>query len=430
MAALDFPASPQAGDKYPTPAVVGQPQYTFDGTKWTTVGAQITTAAPASALPLMDAATALVGTATKYAREDHVHPKIAAAPMDALAYSGMQINGSMDVSQEFGSGGGPAGSGYAIDGWTITKVGTAVIYSTQYSAVGFVSGYNNMLIFAVSTAQPSLGASDLVFFEQRIEGYRISRLGWGTASAQPITIGFWTAHARPGLYSVAVRNSATDRSYVFTYTHSVASVSQFNVATIPGDTSGSWLNTNGIGMYLAFSAACGTTYTAPSANSWLAGNYVAAPGQVNGVATTSDSFRITGVVVLPGTEAPSAARSSLIMRPYDQELLTCQRYYETQSGTLGAGLCYNAVGAVINLSFRPKRAIPSLVLFGGVANIGQFFVYNSATNPIPLNNMAGLTNPSVTSAHTIVNVASGLVAGNSTILFTNSGYFLAYDARL
>ena len=43
----------------------------------------------------------------------------------------------------------------------------------------------------------------------------------------------------------------------------------------------------------------------------------------------SDIFRITGVVVLPGIEAPSAARSPLIMRPYDQELLTCQRYWQT-----------------------------------------------------------------------------------------------------
>jgi hypothetical protein len=51
------------------------------------------------------------------------------------------------------------------------------------------------------------------------------------------------------------------------------------------------------------------------------------------VASTADVFRLTGVVVIPGTEAPSAARSPLIMRPYDQELLICQRYYCKSFGT-------------------------------------------------------------------------------------------------
>jgi hypothetical protein len=52
MASLDFPAGPSVGDKYPATATPGVPQYTWDGEKWTTVGAQITTASPATALPL------------------------------------------------------------------------------------------------------------------------------------------------------------------------------------------------------------------------------------------------------------------------------------------------------------------------------------------------------------------------------------------
>jgi len=35
MAALDFPSSPAVGTIYPSPAVPGQPQYTYDGEKWT-----------------------------------------------------------------------------------------------------------------------------------------------------------------------------------------------------------------------------------------------------------------------------------------------------------------------------------------------------------------------------------------------------------
>ena len=324
---LDFPATPVSGDKYPTTPVAGQPQYTWDGEKWTTVGAQISTAPPATALPLMDQTTALVGTAAKWAREDHVHPKIYAAPMDAMAYSGMQINGSMEVSQENAHGTTvSAEAKYICDGWFLTKVGTMVPSVT--SGAGGVSGFTYSLQLFIGTAQASLGDGDWTAVVHPIEGTRISRLAWGTGAAQPLTIGFWAQHHRTGTYTGVVRNGASNRTYAFSYTMNVADTPEYKTVTIPGDTGGTWSNDNTVGMYVIFAVACGTTATAPSLNAWLSGNYIAGPGQVNSVAATSDAFRITGLIVLPGIEAPSAARSPLIMRPFDQELLTCQRYYE------------------------------------------------------------------------------------------------------
>jgi len=136
---------------------------------------------------------------------------------------------------------------------------------------------------------------------------------------------------------------------------------------IPGCTDGVWATSNTAGMYLNFSCGCGPTFTAPSNNTWLNGNYLAGVGQINAVAATSDFFRLTSVVVLPGIEAPSAARSPLIMRPFDQELMTCKRYYEKLSieRALTAGL-YVA-------GFWPcvfKRAAPTLTYtdFGLAAN--------------------------------------------------------------
>ncbi len=51
------------------------------------------------------------------------------------------------------------------------------------------------------------------------------------------------------------------------------------------------------------------------------------PGITNGIAATTDTFQITGVVILPGIQLLTATQSPNIMRPYDQELLLCQRYY-------------------------------------------------------------------------------------------------------
>jgi hypothetical protein len=168
---------------------------------------------------------------------------------------------------------------------------------------------------------------------QPIEGYRIARLAWGTTNAQPITIGFWSCHYRPGLYSGAIRNGANNRSYVFSYTQNGVFAAQYNTVTIPGDTTGTWPTDNTAAMFLSFSGGCGSTYIAPSINTWTAGNYFAASGQVNAVQTVQDQVMVTGVVVLPGIEAPSAARSAYIMRPYDQEKFLCKRYYVSETYT-------------------------------------------------------------------------------------------------
>ena len=60
------------------------------------------------------------------AEKTQARSNIAAAPLDALAYSGMQVNGSMEVSQEFGAVAQPVTLStfkYALDGWTICRTG-------------------------------------------------------------------------------------------------------------------------------------------------------------------------------------------------------------------------------------------------------------------------------------------------------------------
>ena len=68
-------------------------------------------------------------------------------------------------------------------------------------------------------------------------------------------------------------------------------------------------------------------------NVWGATSIYGATGTVNACAAINNYMLLTGVVVLPGIEAPSAARSPLIMRPYDQELVTCMRYFSKRTYT-------------------------------------------------------------------------------------------------
>jgi hypothetical protein len=317
-------------------------------------------------------------TASGEAQRVQQRQLIYAAPFDALAYNGMQVNGSMEVSQERGLAGTVPANFYVIDGWYLTSSGPGVVLGAQYSSspsfgipiIPYCIG------ITVTTAQASLGASDYYILYQKIEGTRVSRLAWGTASAQPITIGFWTAHHRPGLYSGSVRNDVPNRSYVFTYTQAVADVAQYNVITIPGDVAGTWKIDNTVGLWLTFCIAVGSSNLV-TPNVWGAGG-AGATGQVNAVAATSDIFRITGVVVLPGIEAPSVARSPLIMRPYDQELLTCRRYYQTLGGDVANDLALEGYGTSSGGVSITVPLIPTMRAAPTLSTTGAFTLVNVA----------------------------------------------------
>jgi hypothetical protein len=305
---------------------------------------------------------------------------IYAAPFDAMAYSGLQINGGMEVSQERGAS--PTTGSYLGDGWRQFYSGTMSISAACLAAV-FAPGFPSGLYMSAAVAQASIGASDYAILSHAIEGYRVARLQWGTANAQPITVAFWSNHHRTGLYTGVVRNGANNRTYAFAYTQVTADIPQYNVITIPGDTTGTWTTDNTAGLSLVFAMACGSSNIAPSANAWLAGSYAAAPGQINAVAATSDVFRLTGVTVLPGNEAPSAARSPFIMRSYDQELQTCKRYWEqcavflAASGTAGTGS-----GAALTSFSVEKRATPTRTLVGSSFNNCTFNSFGGDTKAV------------------------------------------------
>jgi hypothetical protein len=362
-------------------------------TQWVTTYPAIDSSAYAlnSTVVRYDISQSLTAPQQQQARQN-----IYAAPFDAMAYSGLQINGGMEVSQEVIAGTGIVASGYVCDGWiynfSTTGTGPANVFSSGIPGTPFA------IVAKTTTPQATITGTQTHSFFQPIEGYRCARLAWGTTSAQPITIGFWTAHTRTGIYSVSVRNNGDSRSYATTYTQNVSDAWEYKTVTISGDVSGTWAKDNTVGMRIQFANACGPTYTAPAANVWTAGTYVAAPGQVNGVAATTDNFRITGVTVLPGTQAPTAAQSPNVMRSFDQELLMCQRYYEksypyavrpgTATGLGGAAIYYGASVPVtttvgLGMQFIPKRAAPTLTSYGTTNGTAGTVWDNSQSGPWP-----------------------------------------------
>jgi len=359
MAALDFPASPLIGDKYPVPAVVGQPQYTFDGVKWTTVGAQVTTAAPASALPLMDQLTALVGTTTKYAREDHVHP----INTSLLVKKNYIINGAMQISQENGTLPLGAVGQHPADMFMYTGVNTAAGVAFGQVQAGTPGGSSHRIRLTVAyTVDATQDAGDFAAFQTAIEGNRYIAL-WQPVPKQ-ITLRFGVK-APAGTYCVAFRNFNTTRSYVAEYTIAAgeANTDVVKTITLTADSgTNNWDFGIATGVFITWAFMCGSTYrTTPGA--WTTGNFMGSANQTNFMGTLNNVFELFDVSLTEGTVAPP-----FVVPDYVSELALCQRYYFKRLSGL-YGYVPNVGGFAIDAIYFPvtMRTNPTLLATGGTA---------------------------------------------------------------
>jgi hypothetical protein len=296
-----------------------------------------------------DAAQALTDAQQAQARAN-----VYAAPFDALAFNGMQINGAMEVSQERGSSSLTLTSGagiYTIDQWQQQyQHGSAVVVAQQVAPPGspaFGAAFQKCLQMKATTGG-NFGstASDIARIAyQPIEGYRFARAGFGNAAASPITVGFWVYATIAGTLAVWACNGAANRSYVTTVTVNNALTWEYKTVTIPGDTSGTWLTTNGTGLNIGVAGLCGSTFQT-AAGAWGAGFFFCTSGTTNFFASNNNLVAVTGFINLPGSEAPSSARSPFIFRPFDEEIWIAKRYWEKSYDYADAPGAVTTVGSI------------------------------------------------------------------------------------
>jgi hypothetical protein len=336
------------------------------------------------------------------------------------------INGNMSVDQRNAGASVtiPAATNtYTLDRWL--GYGTlASKFTVQQNAASVTPpvGFTNYL-GATSSAATTVGTSDEYELIQKIEGFNVADLGWGTANAKTITISAWVRSSLTGTFGGILANSALNRIYPFTYSIPVANTWTAISVTIAGDTTGTWLTTNGTGIYLSFCLGAGATVSG-TAGAWGSTYYASATGAVSVVATNGATFYITGVQLEVGSTA-----TSFDYRPYGTELQLCYRYcYNLYTGAnlyYAQGNYYTSTEVLTIIPFPVTMRTTPTISYAGLTtfyrngaadsnNISSWTLQYSSTN------FANLSNTSM----------SGTAGQAGTLYSTNAAAKMSFLAEL
>jgi hypothetical protein len=348
---------------------------------------------------------------------------------NSTAFKNRIINGGMVIDQRNGGATVSAVTNnvYLLDRYRYTasnsmsgKFNFAQNLNSVTPPVGFsyYSGFQTATTYSVS-------GSDLSVYEQIIEGYNISDLAFGTASAKAFTISFWVYSSLTGTFGGCLKNAGYSYSYPFTYSIPTANTWTYITINVTAPTGSSWNSTNGVGLRIMFGLGAGSTASGTANNTWQSADYYSATGAVSVVGTSGATFYITGVQLEVGTQA-----TSFDFRDYGRELALCQRYYETFFGTAGAYIIIvfqaisgsNVTGGG---SFKvTKRASASIALIGNVYINGY---NNGGAGTAIISSYAS----SVDSWGALLTGASGLTAGNASGIYpANASSGFAFSAEL
>ena len=345
----------------------------------------------------------------------------------ALSNRNLIINGAMQVAQR----GTDAKTGHATDLYGTDRfraienhTGSMSSQQVADAPVGFY--YSNKI--TVTGTDSSLGSTEYGRQLTSIEGQSMAHLNWGTANAKTVTLSFYVKSSLTGAFYINVFNSATNRSFVAGYTIDAANTWERKSIKITGDTSGTWLTTNGAGAYIAWSLGAGSTYQTSTLNSWAGAFDMAGSDQVNIFATNSATWQLTGVQMELGTEATPFEH-----RSYGDELRRCQRYcvdLTPTSATAQPYLPQTAVGASATVAIAQfafpvtMRAVPTVTLSG---TAGDYFLYDGTTYTATAFAANGIC---PTGGGVNFTVSSGLSVGKAYGIYTAANKRSIFDAEL
>jgi hypothetical protein len=342
------------------------------------------------------------------------------------------INGNMSIDQRNAGASVTGNNGtFSVDRWA-AEASEASKFTMQQDA-GAVTppvGFTDYLGVTSSSAY-TVPSGQVFNIFQRIEGLNISDLAWGSANAKTVTLSFWVRSSLTGTFGGAIQNNGNDRSYPFAFTISAANTWEQKSITIAGDTTGTWLTTNGIGMRVRFSLGAGATASG-TAGVWSSSDFRSATGATSVVGVSGATLFLTGVQLEVGSAA-----TSFDYRPIGTELALCQRYYYKQKATGNSQIfaqAYNdSAGVARGTIFFPvsmRTSITALEQSGTAAD----YSINAAAGAGNCTVVPAFYSGGVYACAVAFNKGSGLTVGQGSMLMsgTSSGAnaYLGFSAEL
>ena len=241
-----------------------------------------------------------------------------------LSNRNLIINGDIQVAQRGTTATCNSGSDtYSMDRWYARGESSSGVFTLSQEDI---AGNNQGVKYAAKvtvTNNVTPASGDVYKIAQRIEGQNLAQLELGRSTAKSFTLSFIVKSSVVGTHSGSFMNSAQNRSFPFTYTISNPDTWEQKSITIPGDTAGTWLVTNGIGLEVNFDMGSGSGKRGNAGGAWLAARAEGATGAVQVISSANATWFISKVQVEVGNVATDFEH-----RSFAQELALCQRYYQ------------------------------------------------------------------------------------------------------
>lgn len=341
-------------------------------------------------------------------------------------------NGAMQVAQRGTPTASITTSGYyTADRWFAFPAALGTWTQSVENDAPTGSGFRKSLKMLVTTADASPSASDYAQICQKIEGQNLQSVKKGTASAQPLTLSFWTKSNKTGTYIVDLYDADNTRTVSATYTVASSGTWEQQSITFPADASGALDNDAEGSLQVNFWLAAGSNFTTGTlASVWQAYDATdRAVGQTNLASDTNNYWQITGVQLEVGSAA-----TGFEFKGYETELAECQRYYFRTPGgaTFGMGFCTGTTSALIRVPF-PVTMRGGTIALSTTGTAGDYIIYNNVGAGVASNAVPTILNATLNldGGFLSCSAASGLAAGNGTGLAgANGNVWLGFSADL
>ena len=318
-----------------------------------------------------------------------------------LGFRNKIINGDMRINQR-GASTSSTNVGYLVDRWVMYAGSNLTSLNTSTDAP---AGFTNSIYAETTTASGPASYHGIV---QQIEGNNIPDLGFGTAWAKPVVVSFWVKSTKTGVANFSFANNGNLRTFTTTYTIDVANTWEKKIIYINGDTSGTWLTTNGMGLRLWWDLGSTTSYNT-TVNTWVGTDSIRTSSQTHNLtATLNARLYLTGVQLEQNYQP-----TPFEQRPIGVELALCQRYFRTATDKQNIGGCAYSTGIVARFPFNPEMRIAPTAT---IQTSGSFI----AGNDYSANYTASTV--TVVNQHASVTHTRLVLGGFSS---TSSGMFLA-----